>query len=483
MSEMPIRLFISYSWTSDVHIDWVISLASNLRESGVDVILDKWDLKEGHDTFEFMEKMVTDPEVTKVILVCDRQYSEKADSRAGGVGAEAQIISPELYGKAEQNKFVAIVTEQNADGQAFVPAYFKTRLHIDLSDESLYATNFEQLLRWVYDKPLYVKPPIGKKPAFLSEDAPAEHSTVVEFRRAQEAVKQGRPNAVNAIHDFFDRVIENLEEFRIERVDDKEFDDLVAESLGKFLPYRNEIIDQFNTIARYRDDKETHKILHRFFENLIPFFNTPPGVNGRFNSNSDNFKFIGQELFLYAMASFLKHEKFGFAAHLMDQHYFVAGAAEQGKSVMVPFTAFRNYLPSLEARNKRLKLNRLSVHADMLEQRTHNSGISMDHLMQADFVLFLRNCFEALRKQGDQRWWPDALLYASYHHGTMELFARAQSQKYFNEMKHLFGVVSRDEFVGLSKAFESEELYVPQWQMDRPDLNVLMGLDELAMRP
>jgi hypothetical protein len=27
-----------------------LNLATDLRESGVDVILDKWDLKEGHDT-------------------------------------------------------------------------------------------------------------------------------------------------------------------------------------------------------------------------------------------------------------------------------------------------------------------------------------------------------------------------------------------------------------------------------------------------
>ena len=38
-------------------------------ESGVDVIFDKWDLKEGHDANAFMEKMVTDPEIEKVILL------------------------------------------------------------------------------------------------------------------------------------------------------------------------------------------------------------------------------------------------------------------------------------------------------------------------------------------------------------------------------------------------------------------------------
>lgn len=41
------KLFISYSWSSPEHEQWVVDLAAELRESGVDVILDKWDLKEG----------------------------------------------------------------------------------------------------------------------------------------------------------------------------------------------------------------------------------------------------------------------------------------------------------------------------------------------------------------------------------------------------------------------------------------------------
>jgi hypothetical protein len=58
------KLFISYSWSSCTHEDWVLSLAGELRESGVDVILDKWDMKEGHDAHAFMEKMLTDPTIT-----------------------------------------------------------------------------------------------------------------------------------------------------------------------------------------------------------------------------------------------------------------------------------------------------------------------------------------------------------------------------------------------------------------------------------
>ncbi len=74
------------------------------------------DLKEGHDKYAFMEQMVTDPNVSKVLIVSDKSYAEKADSRKGGVGIESQIISDEIYRKVVQEKFVPIVTQYDDDG-------------------------------------------------------------------------------------------------------------------------------------------------------------------------------------------------------------------------------------------------------------------------------------------------------------------------------------------------------------------------------
>jgi hypothetical protein len=41
---------------------------------GVDIVLDQYDLKEGHDKYAFMEKMVTAPSVTHVLVVCDTSF-------------------------------------------------------------------------------------------------------------------------------------------------------------------------------------------------------------------------------------------------------------------------------------------------------------------------------------------------------------------------------------------------------------------------
>jgi hypothetical protein len=187
------KLFISYSWTNPDHESWVLNLGTELRESGVDVILDKWDLKEGHDANAFMEKMVNDPDIKKVALVCDKAYAEKADGRSGGVGTETQIISTEVYAKQDQDKFVAILKERDETGKPYLPAYYRSRIYIDLSDPESYVSNFERLLRWIYDQPLFIKPEIGSAPEFLKDDSDSiSLGTTVVFKRTVDAIRNDK---------------------------------------------------------------------------------------------------------------------------------------------------------------------------------------------------------------------------------------------------------------------------------------------------
>ena len=66
-------VFISYSWSSDEYQEKVIDLATKLCRDGVDVKLDVWDLKDGHDKYAYMEQCVTNPDIDKVLILCDRR--------------------------------------------------------------------------------------------------------------------------------------------------------------------------------------------------------------------------------------------------------------------------------------------------------------------------------------------------------------------------------------------------------------------------
>lgn len=474
------KLFISYSWSSPEHEQWVLQLAVELRESGVDVILDKWDLREGHDAYVFMEKMVTDPEIKKVIIVCDKKYAEKANDRSGGVGTETQIISKEVYEKTDQNKFVAIVVEKDENGKACLPIYYKSRIYIDFSDQDLYATNFEQLLRWIYDKPLYIKPELGKKPSFLSDSDGATLSTGAKFKRALDAIRNNKEYADGAVSEYFGSIVNGLEKFRILDCTG-EFDEKVINSIEQFVPYRNETIEIFTSLAQYKNIKETHRQIHRFFEQLIPYLDAPEGIRSFSDWDFDNFKFITHELFLYCVAVFIKHECFNAVGYLLRQRFYIKRNSEYGRTVMQGFGIFRNYLKSLEYRNQRLKLGRLSLHADLLKQRCTVIDITFDQLMQADFLLFLKNRLDAL-KENTEWWWPETLVYQARGGGIFEIFSRAESGEFFNELKCIFDIKEKNEFIPLFEAFKSGELRVPEWEFRVLDPKETMGFDKLVTR-
>jgi len=161
------KVFISYSWSSQAHKDWVRQeIAEALIKNGIDVILDQWDLKEGNDSYAFMEKMVNDPTISKVLIITDKQYCLKCNSRKGGVGTEAMIISPEVYNNVEQEKFIPIVTEYDESGLAFLPTYLKGKIYIDFSNKVNFFEEFEKLLRNIVGKPLHKKSPLGSLPIF-----------------------------------------------------------------------------------------------------------------------------------------------------------------------------------------------------------------------------------------------------------------------------------------------------------------------------
>jgi len=484
MTEENLKLFISYSWSNPDHQQWVINLATQLRESGVDVILDKWELKEGHDALAFMEKMVTDPDIKKVALICDRIYAEKADGRSGGVGTETQIISPEIYAKEDQNKFVAILTEKDDSGKPYLPTYYKSRIYIDLSEPDLYASNFEQLLRWVYDKPLHAKPELGDKPSFLSEDNPVLLGTTVKYKRALDAIRNNREYAKGALEEYFSTFAINLERFRIIKKEG-EFDDQVVDNIEKFLPFRNEAIEIFLAIAQYRDTPETKSQVHRFLESLIPYMDKPEGTQSWSDWDFDNFRFIVHEIFLYAIACLLKYECFNSVSYLLGQHYYIEGNSDYGKNVMVPFPAFGQYMKSLEHRNKRLQLKRRSIRADLLIQRSRISGINERQLMQADLVLFLRDAFESMKSKCRQKWWPGTLIYLERFSGPFEIFARAQSLEYFNKLKYAFDIESKVDFELLVEAVGKRELSWLESDITvfTPDLSKLISFETMATLP
>jgi hypothetical protein len=472
------RLFISYSWSNSQHEQWVVDLANELVASGIDVVLDKWDLREGHNAIAFMEKMVTDPSISKVALVCDEVYATKADGRAGGVGTETQIISTEVYAKQDQGKFVAVITEKDADGKPFLPTYYKSRIYIDLSESERYAENFERLVRWVFDKPLFKKPELGKPPSFITDSNGPALGTTPLAKRAVDALRGDKAYARGAVDEYLSTFAEQLDRFRIV-AGDEEFDDRVVKSIEDFLPARNEFLQVLTTLVQYAEANSYSSRLHRFYESLIPYLDRPPHINQWNELDFDNFKFIVHELFLYGVAVFLKGEHFGITDYLLEQPYYVPGNSDRGKNATVNFTALQEHVKSLEIRNERLKKSRVSLWADLIEQRSHKSGVEFRHLMQADLVCFLRSDMMGIDTW--QRWWPTTLVYAQRHHGPFEIFARSSSKAYLPSMLKVVGAANLWALRTKLESYAKDSNF-PRWRYHSFSPTTLTGIEQLGTR-
>ena len=485
VAETNPKVFISYCWTTPDHEESVRRLAEDLRKNGVDAILDKWDLKEGHDGNKFMELMVNDADIRKVAIICDKGYVIKANERDGGVGIETQIITSEIYGRQSQDKFVAIVFERNQDGTPCLPTFYRSRKFIDFTDPSKQSESFEQLLRWIFDKPVFKKPPLGNVPTFLKDDNSAiTLATSSQFQRAVSATRNNHDNKFVLLEEFLEVLSAELEKLRIKCETVGTFDKLVVRSLESFLPYRNQVLQLFLLLARYPDTIESGKVIYRFLQKLIPYMGPTANFPSYQELDFDNFKFIVHELYLYTVACFIYYERFETAAYLISQPFYVPSDSRGYGARMESFSVFYNNLRSLEHRNERLNMNlrKFALHAELLKERSAQSGVEFQHLMQADFVLYLRSLLN-----GDENpyysWLPVTLVYTCDYPSTFQIFARSQSREYFNEVKILLGITDKNDLGSLLVKLQKNPQILPRWSYQAISPIQLLGFDQLATTP
>lgn len=152
-------VFISYSWDSTEHQDWVIQLATELRGVGIDVMLDAWDTDLGDDLAVFMEKGVRDSD--RVLIVCTEDYVVKANAGLGGVGYEKTIVTGELVRNVGTKKFIPIIRSGSNPG-TLAPTFISTRRYCDFRDDSNFETEFAKLVASITQGAVLKKPPLGK---------------------------------------------------------------------------------------------------------------------------------------------------------------------------------------------------------------------------------------------------------------------------------------------------------------------------------
>ena len=157
---MTPKVFVSYSHDEEDHSNWVLQLATRLRSNGVNMILDRWNLKLGKDVAIFIEQGLSNSH--RILCICSDNYVNKANRIEGGVGYEKKIMTAEIMADLNRDWVIPII--RNNRGDEKVPNFLKGALYIDFEDDLLYETKYEELLRSLLDEPVLPIPPLGENP-------------------------------------------------------------------------------------------------------------------------------------------------------------------------------------------------------------------------------------------------------------------------------------------------------------------------------
>lgn len=179
-SKMPqsskVNVFISYSWDSEAHQHWVLSLADTIDANGGSTIIDVH-LRYGSHLRLFMERNIKAADVVLVILT--PSYKQKATALKGGVGYEYNIITKELFKIIDSNeKYIPILrtgTHENS-----IPDFLEDFKYVNLVEGSNYEKNLQSLLHQILKAPL-------KKPELKTTNTPVMEN---DYKRLPSILKQ-----------------------------------------------------------------------------------------------------------------------------------------------------------------------------------------------------------------------------------------------------------------------------------------------------
>lgn len=471
-------VFISYSWTTPEHEEWVLSLANRLMgNDGINVILDKWHLQEGQDKYVFMENSVKADETDKVLLICDKAYCEKANARAGGVGTETLIISKDIYEDVAQVKFIPVIAERDVDGKEFLPYYLETRMYIDLSNQVTFEENYDKLIRGIWGKPTHSPPKLAAPPKRIFESTDRYYKTTGELQIYKQALDSNSQSIMSKHEQFIESLLEELETFKITQIGASDpFDEVVFQNIQSLLPLRNDLIDFFELTAKFNfnDDGIVEQVVF-LFEKLNDFTDNYGNASTYTEMDFDNFKFFTWEAFLLMTCFFMKRKRYKLLSNILEASYFMS-VRYRSEKIDEKFGEFSHYsMPAIQKRNDRLNLRKYSLESEMLIINRPLYKYTKYDLLSADLILFYLGAGFY-----NTNWFCRTYVYKS-EYSKIDFLQRLKSIRHFEKVKELFKVSTIEELKEKAQSINYDYVgYRSVFDRGFPKFEHHINLDDIA---
>ncbi|MBB5033101.1 toll/interleukin-1 receptor domain-containing protein [Prosthecobacter vanneervenii] len=433
---MTPKVFISYSWASQSHQERVKEWADRLLADGINVVLDLYDLKEGQDKYAFMERMVTDAEVTHVLVISDKSYTDKANTRRKGVGTESQIISKEVYEKVEQSKFIPIVCDFKDSDNPCLPVFLETRIWIDFSSPEAVNSNWERLVRLLYGKPLHEKPQLGKAPAFITQESKVPSTpALAKFSTLRQAILQGKPGLRMYRSEFLDQCIAYADAMRVRKEPNlNNFGEKVLEDCAKLIPIRDLIVDWVLLEAGTTPSSDFSESLIYLLERLLEIKARPEEVTTWNEVWFEAAKLFVYETFLYIIASLIKTRAYSDLNNIYTSHYLRPSTDRYGSERFNKFDDFYSSSGTLNAVLAPKGHTLYSPAAALIKRHATRKDLPFSDIIQADLLTLLMAFITP-----ETQWYPQLMHYAEFS-SEFPFFIRAAQHKNFQSLATITGI-------------------------------------------
>lgn len=448
------KVFISYAWGDEDYQAEVLAFASKLIGDGIEVILDKWDLSEGNDTYAFMEKSVNDPTVTNVLMLLDPLYAKKADDHQGGVGTETQIISAKVYKEVTQDKFLPIIMRRDIDGNVCKPTYLEGRLHFDLTVPDKYDFEYTRLVKKLYGEEVYPKPDLGRKPEWVDKPVAIAHKAIVSY----DTLKGNQPERIK--RELFSQYLARITEELVEYTKDNQGTSRNADEYISLYDGTKHIRDRYLQLLQYSIYVDNScKLVAAFLEETI---NATEGNDG---IDYEVMKIRLHEMFIYTIAYYLKTKDYSSVGCLLGKTYF-------SKNMISDNHGAKNYILFYSG-SVQTNLDNAVNYRDNKKYHTGtgqywidtlaNEFCSKDFFAFADLICFNYSIY-GKDYHGVWPWFPITYVYENRYNSELVSFAnRMVSKQFVQATLPLFGY---DEVKQLVEKFKEKEASIDSIERD-----------------
>lgn len=241
---------------------------------------------------------------------------------------------------------------------------------------------------------------------------------------------------------------------KLRREERDQWDDQLVRAIQQTLPFVTDFARVAHEAAAH-DSQEATLGLFRGFAALFSQYNLPPGFSGGFfEAQFDLAKFVGHELMVTLVSALIEERRWGLVAGLCRETVMIPNVGHRFHTeTPVTYVYASEYLKLLDYRNERLKLSRLSLHADILKER-HEAGNLGElspwrRFQDGDVFLFLRSVFEQPQEDLLNVWrpWTAVLL-----HGSPGFLIEATQREKAEQLLKPLGATSLDDLRGRLKS-------------------------------